>query len=256
MRSRVPATMQTGENFATKFGKQKACAAFKFMFGGVEIGILCVLGTEHIRHVLRTAHSIGIICDFDARVADIFRILFKTKEVYVQVHYRRVLHSASSRGSENGTFANLLNAPTAFEISFYFHSFMFVHQLKDYQRSRKLDAVAASISVSYKSGMRISLAVHSEINVWKLVLCRSSLGIWNGCIASYLYCDMDEAQFKILQLSSDLFIPFLNGKDSQKTPAPGSKKAMSTLLSALATIFMTHRLGCLHCLWSPLSTIT
>lgn len=67
-------------------------------------------------------------------------------------------------------FSNLLNAPTAFETLFYFHYFVFVEHLRNYQRSKTLKSAAATTHVNYESGMRIAFAVRLVIKMWKLVL--------------------------------------------------------------------------------------
>lgn len=74
---------------------------------------------------------------------------FQNKETVSHVHYHWGLHSAPSRGEGSKRHvATLLIAPTSLVTLFYFHSIVFVDQLKKYQRSRKFDADATTIPVS------------------------------------------------------------------------------------------------------------
>lgn len=95
MRSSIPSAVHICKICVAKFRNRKAGAAFKSMFGRAESGILRELGTEQECQVLTTALSNGIIRDFDACVADMFRNVFKSKELsltyfiagcYIQLH--------------------------------------------------------------------------------------------------------------------------------------------------------------------------
>lgn len=81
MRSSVPAAVQIREVCAVKLGKRNADAAFISMFLSAESGVLRALGTEQVRQVLRTVPSNCIICDADERAAEMFRIVFRSKEL-------------------------------------------------------------------------------------------------------------------------------------------------------------------------------
>lgn len=60
-----------------------------------------------------------------------------------------------------------------------FHATVFLHE----QRARK----ELKILVSYRSGMRISLAVHSNTNAWIAVINDGKLGNWDSCAQPYLF---------------------------------------------------------------------
>lgn len=64
--------------WSAKVGKQKTGAVFKSMFGGAESSVPGELETEKVPQVLKTALSIGIKCDSNARVANMIRTVFKT----------------------------------------------------------------------------------------------------------------------------------------------------------------------------------
>lgn len=104
-------------------------------------------------------------CAFCAHVPSCFR----NERTVSHVHRGRVQRSGPSRGDKNGMFANLLSAPTAFEMFFNFHSIVFLKQLKNYQRSTKLDEAAKTIPTRHQSGMCIVLAIPLVIKAWKLV---------------------------------------------------------------------------------------
>lgn len=93
------------------------------MFGSAESSILDGLGTEQVRHVLRTAPSIGIICGSDARAANMFRTVSKIEDL--SLTYRIawfVFQRHLGDGGPKSVFTNVLGAATAFKTLFFVHS--------------------------------------------------------------------------------------------------------------------------------------
>lgn len=79
--SSVTPVVEIREISGIKFEKRKALVAFKSMSGSAESRVLRELRSEQVRQVLKTTLSNGIMGDSDPRVPDIFRIVFRTKDL-------------------------------------------------------------------------------------------------------------------------------------------------------------------------------
>lgn len=176
MRSSVPSDVKTRQISVAALGMQTVGAALKLMFCCTESGVLHELRTEQILHVLKTTPFNGTISKSNARVADMFSIVFKSRYLSLTYIIAKCYIQLHLGGSKEAMFTNLLHAPTAFELLFYFHTIALVEKLKNYQRFGKFDPAATTIPVTYKSLIRIGNAVHLLIKARKLVLCGSVLG--------------------------------------------------------------------------------
>lgn len=150
-------------------------------------------------------------------------------------------------GSKKCIFANILHAPTAFVTLFYFHSIAIVEQLKNHQRSRKLEVAAKTISINYKLGMRISLALHLVVDTRKhgsLCFVRAAFRIRTGAIRRTCISIMTRRSLKTSKSAQTVFLLCPKMQDSKKTSGPGMQKALSALSSGIATMHMKQGFGC------------
>lgn len=103
------------------------------MFETAESVVLLELGTEQVRQILRITLSIGIVCDYDARVAGVSCNFFNTKELSLTYTIPGCYNQLHPEGSQKVISVYTLHTPTAFKKIFLFHPIMFVEQLKSYK---------------------------------------------------------------------------------------------------------------------------
>lgn len=125
MRLSAPTVVQICKICTAKLAKQNDAVSFRSMFRNEDCGVLRELGTERVHQDLRTSLSIRNICGSDARVTNMFCIVFKTKELsltYIIAGLNIQIHQEGQKSM----FANLLHAPTEFETVFYIFYIVFV----------------------------------------------------------------------------------------------------------------------------------
>lgn len=173
---------------------------FTSMFPRAEPAGLRELGTEQVRQILRTALCIHRFNNTDARVGDMFHHVFVRKQCSLTyVLGGSYLQLAITDGGRKRpcSLAGSLSRPSCVEVLFYLHALQFLE--------RKRSDKSLHMSVSYKVGTRVALAVQHVFSVWKHLIRVSNQDSMRSAVFPYLY--YRQGQFQVLRVREDGFAP-------------------------------------------------